>query len=72
MCNVQPFVEYKPGHKVHGCHSKEIIDKAIGIPVELRSDDGRMFHVRRWVADVSVANGVEVTGTFLVSIPEDK
>ena len=69
--SIKPFGEYKPGSKVHWAHPKDVIDRAIAIPEELRSSDGRLFHMRSWIPKVSEV-GVEVSGTFLVSFPEDK
>ena len=69
--SIKPFAEYKPGSKVHWAHPKDVIDRAIAIPDELRDSDGRVLHMRSWTASVS-EHGVSVTGTFLVSFPEDK
>ena len=67
---IEPFMMYKPGKKVNWAHPTDVIDRAIGVPDELRSADGRVFHLRRWDASVS-EHGVEVTGTFLVSLTKE-
>ena len=69
--SIEPFSKYEPGSKVHWAHPKDVINRAIAIPKELRSSDGRLFHVHSWNANVS-QDGVVVSGTFLVSFPEEK
>lgn len=60
-------VDYRPGCKVGYVHSEEVINRAVALPDRLRSDDGRIFHVREWYTKVSAEHGVEVTGVFEVS-----
>jgi hypothetical protein len=63
---------YKPGAKVIDSHPRDIVNRAIAIPAELRSDDGRRFHIIEWTAEVSTHNAVEVSTKVLVSFPEEQ
>ena len=63
-------MEYEAGKKVMSGHCSDVVNRAIAIPYEITSDDGRVFHVIDWKAHVPSGNAVTLAITCLVSFPE--
>ena len=65
-------MEYKPGSQVCFAHLPDVITKAIAMPNEIRTDDGRRLHVVNWEARVPNGDSVQLSIICTVSIPEEK
>lgn len=52
--------------------NRSVVNKSIVMPERLMSDDGRVFHIRKWQPTVSTNEAVVIAAEFLVSVNEDQ